>query len=97
MNKLEEWSNILVANIKQLFSPVVFKEAKACNFLAFYVAWLQSTSQSEEMPEMPIEWCIHKKIGECQGYLCPGEKHFLWQSKRDGLLQALSFYTEQGM
>lgn len=61
MKKLEEWGTVLVWNIKQLFS-VVFKEAKACNFLAFYVAWLQSTSQFEEMPEMPIEWCTRKKM-----------------------------------
>lgn len=43
-----------MSNIKQLF-PMVFKEAKVCNFLAFYVARLQSTAQSEEMPEVPIE------------------------------------------
>lgn len=31
----------LVCKIRQFFS-VAFKEAKACNFLAFYIAWLQN-------------------------------------------------------
>lgn len=87
MNKLEEWGTVLVSKMKQWS----LREAKECNFLAFYVAWLQSTSQSEEMLEMPT------KNGNCQGYLCSGEKHLLTQSKRDGHLQELSFHTERGM
>lgn len=61
-----QWTNyrseVLYWSLTQSnFFSVVFKEARAFNFLAFYIAWLQSTSQSEEMPEMPTELCTQSK------------------------------------